>query len=940
MRESSTSEDLEVNLPTSLRSSISGEIQDLIMSSDGEIPDMIPLPPHVAARFYRPTNTTRRKSSAASSRHNSISSLHSSKSNRCGHGGAHSTHVAQHLRRASILETRKARLAEKAAHAEKVRLRAAVAKATPRASTNTEERALAAQRARERYLAQVAARCAEEVERAKKVAEDMKEKKAAENLKSKGEMEERLAEAERRRTLYHQNLRRTKTASLPVVEEKKEVIRLWKPKTDAAAARIIQRAWRKRVRRLTVQNYLALRLSVGRIQSTSFEDVGALLSQESVLTSTAKILKLCSLQEIGESSLGDSAAVRVFLSAFLVLGHPKQVLSNDGEQEQDLITKANKLLRCFDQLLSSLPKQQWSLFPAQAASLSEAYATFQTAFSAWKDHDSSILVQTMIAQFVELDAIWQTVKNDKDGGVADDYQEGIQRNQTLLLVRLKRLAGPEDAMKMIAEAVKTSRKSRKKKAVTGNAEPRATSNAVESSSNSMSVIPDQDRSSSTEHVDPNDSIQARELRKITSSIPSNRLLVHELAINRDYRIDVGPQSELRDTINRAVFDSMRSDLEAGCGDSWIVAMAENIRERLLRLVTPGKSLHSLIVEALDPEMVEKQLKIGSFSYEKFFSFMNTILPKLCAPFRDAEVKAFAEDQSADLIDRLARLMHIIDLLSLDYANFLLTRSAPEVIRRSAEYEQECFSKAIQGRRLSKTLRWWSHASIEASADATRRTTDGTSRPPSRRVTPDKIYMQGLVGLAIASPPLEASDVPETLELDLDRLNRMRNDILRIITIGAILLTAKNLLKRDVRSQWKSEATCMWDLPFGEELPPSSYLSVIDSTHTLPPATKAQLSGTVDRVLADAKARRVAHPVTKVLLQKLRTHILTRLSASSAEERLRATTTAGEALASSGLPEFIARVGGLVEELGKVAEVDRGAHGMWYDEAAREVGRGN
>ena len=81
--------------------------------------------------------------------------------------------MAQHLRRTSILESRKARLADRAAHAEQVRLRAALAKKTPR-SSNSEERALAAQQARERHLAQVAAVCAEEVRRAKKVAEDMK----------------------------------------------------------------------------------------------------------------------------------------------------------------------------------------------------------------------------------------------------------------------------------------------------------------------------------------------------------------------------------------------------------------------------------------------------------------------------------------------------------------------------------------------------------------------------------------------------------------------------------------------------------------------------------------------------------------------------------------------------------------------------------------------
>ena len=112
---------------------------------------------------------------------------------RSAHGGPQSTHIAQHLRRASILQSRKDKAADRNAHAEKVRLRAAMNKAAPRVSTNSEERALAAQQARERYLAQVKANCAEEVKRSKRVAQEKREKRAAELLKLKEDMEERHA---------------------------------------------------------------------------------------------------------------------------------------------------------------------------------------------------------------------------------------------------------------------------------------------------------------------------------------------------------------------------------------------------------------------------------------------------------------------------------------------------------------------------------------------------------------------------------------------------------------------------------------------------------------------------------------------------------------------------------------------------------------------------
>ena len=121
------------------------EEPDMMQSSDAENGHSFVPPPRIAARFYRHTNN-RRKSSATSSRRNSLSSTHSHTSNRSFRNSCQSHHVAQHLRRASILEDRKARLADRAAHAEQVRLRAALAKATPRGS-NSEERALAAQQA-------------------------------------------------------------------------------------------------------------------------------------------------------------------------------------------------------------------------------------------------------------------------------------------------------------------------------------------------------------------------------------------------------------------------------------------------------------------------------------------------------------------------------------------------------------------------------------------------------------------------------------------------------------------------------------------------------------------------------------------------------------------------------------------------------------------------
>ncbi|KAL8822606.1 MAG: hypothetical protein Q9191_006658 [Dirinaria sp. TL-2023a] len=902
--------------------------KEYTMSSDSEGPGSFLPPPRISARFSKTTTSAaRRKSSAASSRRNSMSSHHSSKSALSAHGGPQSTHIAQHLRRASLLESRKARLAEKAAHAEKVRLRAAMAKAAPRVNANSEERALAAKQAREKYLAQVAANCHEEVKRAKRIAEDAREKKAADLLRMKGEMEERLAEAERRRTVFQQSQRRLKNPSLPPVEEKRAVLSVWKPRNENEATMYLQRAWRNKQRRRLFSELVDHGLTTEAVGSASFDDVGALLAQERVIECTSRLFKLYGLQESEPNSRSEKAAVRTFLSAFLITSHPQQVFSKDGVQEQDLISQARLLLESFETLLSTpLSHPGFSSMSPPLASFSEVYSSYQSAFSAWKGQDSSILVDTMVAQFVELDSIWQSVKNDTAGGVADDYKEGIQQNQTLIMVRLKRLVGSEEAMKMIREAVKEARRTKARKRRT---KPVSTSTPRAAASNESFVdpMPSQSSNAQTDPLTQSWEPQAAAESEALTTLPDNRTIIHELAIDREYRIDLKPRTEAKEQLIRALSESMRLGLEIDSNGAWIVAMAQAIRKKLLALVAPGKSLHNMISETLDPGMIAQQVEMGAFSYQQFFAFINALLPQLCAPVRDAEVKALTEDTTEDLLERLARVHFVIDLLSLDHANFTLQMNAPMLLEQAAAYEQRCFSERYGSLQPPRTSEWWSRAASKTIEESSRRTGDSAASPLTR-ITRERIYMQGLVDTAIAVNPLTSESVPETLELDLQRLTSMRSSILRMLTIASILLTAKKLLKRDIRSQWKAEAARMSALPYTA---PGPFLAAIP--HTLPPATKTLLASTTERILAEARAAEVNHPVTKVLLQKLKAHVLGRLTAASSEERIRATTTASEALASGGLIEFVGQIGGMVDELRKVADVDREAHGRWYDEIA-------
>ncbi|KAF2127316.1 hypothetical protein P153DRAFT_387859 [Dothidotthia symphoricarpi CBS 119687] len=928
------------------------EEPDMILSDDAGNGQSFAPPPRIAARFYRYANN-RRKSSAASSRRNSLSSTHSHTSSRSFRNNAcQSHHIAQHLRRTSILESRKARLADRAAHAEQVRLRAALAKAAPRIS-NCEERALAAQQARERHLAQVAASCAEEVRRAKKVAEDMKERKAADERRYRLEMEEKLADAEKRRLEYKRNPRRPRTASSPPADAKNPLARPTVSSEDAAKR--IQSAWRARARKNIVDAWFELGLSIEEIRDTSFEDITALLAAENLLKTTEKIMTLFVLLP-DQDPASRNTTVRTFLSTYLILGHPAHVFSRDGAQEQDLINKAKDLIISFESALGKLTTfNYYTPSPTRTETVLLAHSAFVAAFNDWKARDSSALVETMVASFVSLDTIWQSVKDETVDEVANEYRNGIRDNQAILLSKIKKLAGPDKALTLIRKAIRESRRSKPKKRPAGETvRPRvaidsASGSPIEAESAAMQAEAASELAASGaegRHGPATQGHQAQSLSKVFTSVPENRILVHELSIDKEYRIDASPTADLRDALNRELCDAMRRGFQDGDSTNWTVAMAENIRGKLLRLLKAGNSMHTLISETLDPELIAKQCNQGLFSYGKFFGFIASILPKLCAPFRDGQVQALADElqdegELSEMIEKLFRLLHIIDLLSLDYSNFLLMNAAPTLIKEAAGYEQRIFTQDLEEGKitLDRARRWWRSAAVNIHTEADRR--DPWNQPNAiNRPTVHKIYARGLVDLAISTPPLRDSELPETLELDRARISRIREDALRITTIGGILLTAKNLLKRDVRSQWKTEANRMWDvLKDGYLKDPATPLkisSLLESSHNMPPSTRAQLSSTISRLLTQAESGKLSDPVLKVLFQRLKTHIFNRVSASSSGERVKAASTATEGLATTGLPEFVSQVADICEQLGKVSEVDRKAHGKWYEEIAEEM----
>lgn len=334
--------------------------------------------------------------------------------------------------------------------------------------------------------------------------------------------------------------------------------------------------------------------------------------------------------------------------------------------------------------------------------------------------------------------------------------------------------------------------------------------------------------------------------------------------------------------------------------------------------------------------------------------MGALLPKLCAPVRDDEVKDLVENKlgQGPIVDRFEALISFIDVMLYDYANYMLQVAAPNLAEHASPYEAKKFAEDLDSGAVTlvRAEVAWREARNKVHAEANRRDPEGINHP-KLRPTPDKIYWQMLVD-QFTQPSPSSDTLPEPLTLDEKRRVRLGHQTLRIVTAGAILLQCKNMLKRDVRAPWKTEAGRVFTLL--ESMDDSSkvlnqstavhgIMAALEAGRSMPAATKKHIQALVTRVLEasiDAKLNNTEprEPVMRLLLTRVRGHILTRLQAASASEKIKATSTAGEKLAGLGLPEFVERMRDIIDEIGRVGSVDRDTHGVWWEGVSAKVDR--
>jgi hypothetical protein len=279
------------------------------------------LPAHLEARFSR--RRSRRGTSSPASYSNQT---------------ALSPSVLATTRRQTLLEARKSLLRARAQHVEKVRRsRADSHEAVAERLLALQQSMSAVQKSRNAILAKIARSCASEVEKAKRTATEMRIKREEETRKLREGFEERMQEAQRRRevALMERGGKRRKSSSGAESAEAVDKLSLSDAEKEKAAARRILWAWRKARDRRIVADFVALGLTIETVRDADFMVVSTKFQEEEVLRATSRLLMRCELLVGIEGVEGAvEKCCRTFLSAYLILGHPAEVLSNDGEKEK------------------------------------------------------------------------------------------------------------------------------------------------------------------------------------------------------------------------------------------------------------------------------------------------------------------------------------------------------------------------------------------------------------------------------------------------------------------------------------------------------------------------------------------------------------------------------------------------------------------------------
>ena len=698
---------------------------------------------------------------------------------------------------------------------------------------------------------------------------------------------ERLESAERRREELLSARGKGKGGS--VTPNRKAVVVDEQMRVEAA--RKIQRVWRSwRVVR-AVREFQAVNVNVESVTQHSFEQVVAKFKYATTVRSTNRLLTVLGLITADIPEKETDSLVRTFLSAYMVLGHTTEVLHSHTQPMQlvppiaqsqthfqDLVQKAKSFITVLESHLQTLEP---------APSLLTLWASYLSAFRAWKSHDSSVLVEMLVNKFVDLDLMLLDIQESTTmQSVLEEYTQGIKSGQVLLLSKIRRLAG-DDTRNLVRRAVQAGRRRRTQ------AQPfMSTPSPVEEREEEEDTI--------VEIVEPPSS---------TTGL-SNRRIMHELAMNPEYEIPppekTPEQRQVEESFKTTFYETLSTTLHNN-DQSVLPTLIHDIKSRLLSLLQPSTPSYTSLSQHLDATIVQQQCHRGLFNMDTFLSYVVGTMRQLCAPARDADVAGIASldgtDEVNTFIVRVKRVNEVLGTMALDSANFHLRMARPSLLAQTTSYERTKFAEELASgtTSLAKTTQWLQSATQLSQSE--RR--DGQPVPPAAQ-----IFRAAFVNLLFSTTDAE---IPETFALDTQRIATLRQQIHSTVRLAALLLVARTF------TAGANSRPLDWSIL-------ASRLAVLQSDsaeNILVEIDRFIASTTINRPLLLSMIRRVKSegkdPIVSLLERRLKAVLMGVLAGGEVG-----------GLSGAGLGEVEMDVKEIAKELAMLGKVNWGVYREWYE----------
>lgn len=199
-----------------------------------------------------------------------------------------------------------------------------------------------------------------------------------------------------------------------------------------------------------------------------------------------------------------------------------------------------------------------------------------------------------------------------------------------------------------------------------------------------------------------------------------------------------------------------------------------------------------INEVFDTDFLTHQIQNNVFDLKKLLGYAGEKMLQLCAPVRDASIRALAT--SEDMTSLIFQMLDILEEMKLDLANFRLQTIKPELKKQAVAYERQRFDAALQNgsATLVKTDAWLLNTYTELQKVADERNPENIDHP-DLKVKFGQVFNTALLSMLFSTSPINQSTLPETFAMDAKRLFEMQNELQACAIVAALTMLSKNII---------------------------------------------------------------------------------------------------------------------------------------------------